>query len=544
MGGFERHTSWHLFRSAVASAWETVASSAVVGQIHNIFWNGAHVRVAERFERRHGEDALFGIALCADIGLWTLYFSISRATVDLHFDLSEASVWAEHFAFGYKHPPMTAWIFIVWFSVFPRADWAAYLLASTTVAFTLWITWRLLRDYLDKERALVGIAALMLVPHYNFLASTFNANTVMMPFWAAAQLFYLRARRNLGSVDAVLAGVFVGLTFLGKYWAIYLVAGMAMTSLIGRGTGRFWRSAAPYLMAAGAAVVVTPHVYWFITDRSQATQDFMAASVMTSDPFGVVLLNSVSYVAGSVAYIVVPLIFFVVLQPSRAALADILWPADPDRQQAHLLFLLPLLLPALANLAFPHRLTSLWTFPNWALLPVVLFGSPLLGVHPVAVARAGLVALSVSIAAVIASPLVAYVRIGPDKTLHEAHYRQVANEVSRLSRSSQPLIAGTREIIQGLAFYLPDARPAALPSPSDPTLLAAIRASGIVTICAVSDEPCRSSSVGLEGFDSRAVDVTFARTFLGFPSSPASYRMTLISSPGAKAVEKTGGRQN
>ena len=238
LGGSERHAPWHRWRSAIVSVWETFANTAVAGRLHDIFWNGAHVRLAERFERRHGADALFGIALCCYIALWTLYFSISRATVDLHFDLSEASVWAEHFAFGYKHPPMTAWLFIAWFSVFPRADWAAYLLASTTVAVTLWITWRLLRDYLDKERALVGIAALMLVPHYNFLASTFNANTVMMPFWAAAQLFYLRARRNLGSVDAVLAGVFVGLTFLVKYLSIYLVVWMSMTSLIVRGTVR------------------------------------------------------------------------------------------------------------------------------------------------------------------------------------------------------------------------------------------------------------------------------------------------------------------
>ena len=121
---------------------------------------------------------------------------------------------------------------------FSRADWAAYLLAATTVAVSLMITWRLLRDYLDKERALTGIAALMLVPLFAFLASSLNANTVMMPFWVAAQLFYLRARRDLGIADAILAGAFVGLTFLGKYWAIYLIAGMAITSFVGSGTGR------------------------------------------------------------------------------------------------------------------------------------------------------------------------------------------------------------------------------------------------------------------------------------------------------------------
>ena len=36
-------------------------------------------------------------------------------------------MWAQHFAFGYKHPPMTAWLFMAWFAVFPRQDWAVDL---------------------------------------------------------------------------------------------------------------------------------------------------------------------------------------------------------------------------------------------------------------------------------------------------------------------------------------------------------------------------------------------------------------------------------
>ena len=40
-----------------------------------------------------------------------------------------------------------------------------------------------------------------------------------------------------------------------------------------------------------------------------------------------------------------------------------------------LLFAVPLVLPALVNLALPYRLTPDWTFPNWPLLPIVLYAS-------------------------------------------------------------------------------------------------------------------------------------------------------------------------
>ena len=44
-------------------------------------------------------------------------------------------------------------------------------------------------------------------------------------------------------------------------------------------------------------------------------------------------------------------------------MSDIVWPADADRRQA-LVLVVPLVLPALVNLAFPYRLTPDWTFPK------------------------------------------------------------------------------------------------------------------------------------------------------------------------------------
>ena len=111
--------------------------------------------------------------------------------------------------------------------------------AVATVAATLAVTWRLLRDHLDRDRSLFGLAALMLVPLDRLKAAESNANTVMMPFWAAALLFYLRARRGLGVSDSVLAGAFASIAMLGKYWTVYLFAGMAAAAMTGTTRGDF-----------------------------------------------------------------------------------------------------------------------------------------------------------------------------------------------------------------------------------------------------------------------------------------------------------------
>jgi 4-amino-4-deoxy-L-arabinose transferase-like glycosyltransferase len=483
-------------------------------------WNGRLVQASADFVRRSSGARLLGITLAAYSLLWLLYFSISHATVDIHSDVSEASVWARTFSLGYKHPPMMAWIFRAWLAVFPRTDWAAYLLAVVNLAATLSITWAILRDHLDKERALVGVAALILIPFYTFLASRLNANTVMMPFWAATVLFYLRARRNVRWTNAVFTGVFAGLTFLGKYWGVYLIAGIAVASFAGEDLKRFWRSGAPFLMAAAALVVLGPHIHWLITERDHPVENYLTTSVMLSESFGSALKTSAFYLGGILSYVVMPLVFFVMLKPDRAAWRDAIWPTDPGRRQALLLLVVPLVLPALVNLAWPHRLTPVWAFPNWALLPVVLFGSPRLNVPTIAAARACMMALAVSIASVMVSPLVARAHLSPRQTAHDAHYRQIATEIVRLANSEAVLIGGSEEIVRGLFYYLPAAWPMGNPPKNrDVQLSIAAR----VMVCSKDDASCHAAARLLTGSSGSVSDITFSKTYLGYSAPPQTY---------------------
>ena len=519
-----------------------VSNSDAVGRRPGIagFARGIE-RAAERCVTGTREGLVIGSALVGFTILWTLFQLVASASVDVHSDVGDILLSARDFGIGHRHPPLAAWVFGLWFAVFPRADWSVYLLTVTMVATTLAVTWRLLRDHLDANRALLGIAALILVPLYTFRASTLDENTVTMPFWAAAVLFYLRARRGLRSFDAVLAGAFASLAFLGKYWAIYLVAGMAITALVGTGTRRFWRSPAPYLMAAAAAVVVAPHLYG-LANADGTSLSFVQSGVMGVESVGEAFAKSAYYLLGAAAYVAAPLLLLAMLRPSRAALADIAWPADADRQQALLLFALPLILPALVNLVLPHRLTPVWTFPNWALLPVVLYGSPLITIDARAAARAGLLALAVTLAAVIASPVLAYLQLRYGDDLARAHSQQAAQAVERFAGQPVELYGGSEEAVRGLAFYLPAA---ARRLPGDITSArnrADIAAKGAVIICLHDDAPCLADGAALAGAMPRQTDVTLTRTLLGFSGRPASYRIIMVPAERAGAALAPGGR--
>jgi 4-amino-4-deoxy-L-arabinose transferase-like glycosyltransferase len=455
--------------------------------------------------------------------LWALYLVVSSAPLDADSDVSDVSLWVSNLGFGYHHPPLQVWIFGLWFSVFPRSAWAVKLLATCLAASTLAITWRMARDVLDRERALVGVTSLMLVPLYTFLALTLDANTVAMPFWAAAQLFYLRALRGGRNSDSALAGTCAALALLGKFWAVYLVAGMAAASLQGASVRRFWLSAAPYVMAASATVVIA---LWLAVAQGDAALAF-AGDVRNADPFGAALARSAAYLGGSLGYVAVPILIVALLRPSRQALADMIWPADGYRRHALVLLTVPLILPALVNLVFPHRLTPLWTMPNWALLPVVLFGSPMLTIKSQLAVRTGFLALMVALAAEIAAPVIASDNLQNPAEQNRTHYHQVAEAAERLAGGAVKLLWGSPDITVGLPFYLPGAR-LLNDDPQSAKSRSAISQEGLVIVCLDADAGCRAAASALASRDDPAIDLSPTRTYLRLAGRPASYRIVAV----------------
>ena len=186
------------------------------------------------------------------------------------------------------------------------------------------------------------------------------------------------------------------------------------------------------------------------------------------------------------------------LRPGRAALADIAWPADEARRQALILFVVPMVLPALVNLALPARLTPDWTFPNWALLPVVLYGSRKIAVDSLAAAGAGLVALAVSLAFVVASPFIAYAHLKAGLDPNRPSSQEVAALAEKMTNKPVRLYWGSPAITGNLPFYLAGTRRLE-DDPLSDLGRSEIAAEGLVVACLDGDTPCLTTQAALGG---------------------------------------------
>lgn len=472
--------------------------------------------------------------------LWTAYASISKGTQGFHFDMVEVIAWSRDLSHGYlKHPPLAAAVAWAWFAVFPVAEWSYYLLAMAMPALTLWIVWHLSKDYLDADKRVAGLALLMLVPFFHFHALKFNVNTVLMPLWAATTFAFLRSVQTRSSRYATLAGVAAACCMLGKYWSVFLLAGLVVAALADRRRAQYFKSPAPYLTVIAGFVVLLPHLSW-LRDNDFAPFTY-AMTIHGEKSFVNTALATLGYAAGSMAYVALPVILVLVAaRPNLATLKDMAWPADTERRLAAAAFWAPLLLPAVAGLVTGTEITSLWSMSAWALLPVLLLSSPRVTWRPLDTRRVVLTAAVLPLIMLLVSPAIAIMtrRDGPPSAGVQSHL--LAVEAERLWHEAMPnplrFVGGDGDIALGVVTYAKDKPRALLPGLPEPGA-EYLRRSGMMLICFTGDAACLSDvNRRVAGAPSRTTQTAISQKSWGTVLPPRSYTIVIVPPGAAPAV--------
>jgi Dolichyl-phosphate-mannose-protein mannosyltransferase len=478
-------------------------------------------------------------ALLGYVALWTLYGTIAKGSQDIHADMSEQFALGRELALGYpKHPPLAMAVVRTWFAVFPTADWAYYLLAMVNVGLALWIIWRLCARFLDGDKRVLGLALLTLVPFFNFHGLKFNVNTVLLPLWAATTLWFLRSFETRRVLDAALAGLGAAAAMYGKYWSVFLLLGLGIAALADRRRAAYFRSPAPWVTIAVGALALAPHAAWLIANDFAP---FSYAIVLHgTGSLASTIGDAFGYLAGSAAYVAVPLVIVAVLaRPSRAAVKDMAWPSSPARRLAATAFWAVLLLPALIAPFAGLRLVSLWSMSAFGLLPVMLLSSPL-----VAITRrdaVGVLALAVAfpIVMVAVAPAIAFAIHGAGPAPATAHGSLLARPIEQLWRETdRPLriFSGFDELTDGVSFYTPS-HPLAvrvLDGIPSAAIEERIDRDGIALLCpvrsSVAADWCAKAAIARArcSLPGKEMEIEVSRRYLGVEGRPARYLIIAI----------------
>ena len=365
--------------------------------------------------------------------IWTSFQIISYATVDLHPDLVEVYGWGLHPSPGYyKHPPLAGLAAGVWFLIFPATDWSFHLFAMCNSAVALFATYLIARRYVDGDKRIVAVLLLLLTPFYQFHGQRFSTNQTLISTWPIATYCFIRAfdtfeRPKKGLAWAVLAGVFAALAVLGKYYSVFLLAGFLAAVLVHPRGRSYLRSWSPWLSAAVGGVVLAPHVLWLFTSGFGPFDYALALHARAS--LAETLSADGRYLAGGAAYVAaLLLVFWLATWPDRSAVRKIIWPADPDGRMLVTLLAVPLLLPALVAPFIGAVLTSLWTMSAWFLLPIVLLRPAAVILRRTAAVEVAATVLVISIAILVAAPVLAWRNFVEGTKERREFYALVARE--------------------------------------------------------------------------------------------------------------------
>ena len=471
--------------------------------------------------------------LAAYLFLWTLYAIIAKSSQDIHVDMAELIVWSRDLAFGFrKHPPLAAFIINLWFHIFPIAAWAYYLLSALVATLALWIAWHLFADYLDAEKRVVGVALLTFIPFFNFLALTFNVNTILMPLWAATTLWFERSYRTRKVTYAALAGIGAAACLYAKYWSIFLLVGLGVAAVLHVERRIYFHSWAPWVTAAACLLLLIPHIDWLIGN------DFIpfryAIELHGEKPLASATLAALKYVRDCILYVAVPVILtFLAAWPSLPTFLDIVWPSESARRLIALLFWSPLLSPVVAALLAGFQPVALWSMSMWTLLPVLLLSPPAVTLGPRKARNILALAVVIPVLSLIASPAVAIIihrchAIAPAAS----HGKILAKRVDEIwaATTNEPLrfVDGPADLAYEVAAYAQD-RPRAL-AEMPPVRAEKVSQRGKVVVCYAETECARSLITLARETDSRLTTITISRKYFGTPG-PAQQYVFLVVPP-------------
>jgi 4-amino-4-deoxy-L-arabinose transferase-like glycosyltransferase len=476
--------------------------------------------------------------LVAYAAIWTLFAVISRSSRDIHYDMGEMAAWANESLLGHpKHPQFAAWVAAFWFSVFPHSDWAFYLLGIGSATLALWVSWRLSARWLDDKKRIVGLALLTLVPFFNIYPLRYNVNTILISLWAITTLWFLHSFVKRSLPAAAFAGIGAAASMMGKYWSIFLLAGLGLAAIIDPRRRAYFRSPAPWVTMAAGALAISPYIYWLAVNHFSPLEFPMLVHGTSS--LRETTTKAAIYLAAFAGFIALPTaLVFLSARPSPATILDLLWPRAAERRLVVVAFLTPVLLPVPVALVIYAKLELIWTMSACALLPVVLLSSPVIVISRVAVIRIVAIAIAVPVLALAVAPVTAIWLHRKNTANFDKHYSLIAKAVERTwhETSAEPirLVGSYSNLIFGASFYFADRpsvlaldRPQWTPWADDER----IDREGIALVC-----PRGWRQGCLDAVDvitakrpaSRRVEVEIVRNYLGLPGKPVRYVIIIV----------------
>lgn len=474
--------------------------------------------------------------LVVHVLVWTWAGVASRSNLDLPGDMVEAYAWAQGWQAGYyKHPPLSAWVTGLWFSVVPEGHLGYALLAAVNSALGLAGLALLAREFLPGRWVLMAVAVASLTPGITTLAMRFNANAILISTWPWAMALFVRLMHRGRSVDALLCGAACAAAMLGKYYsAVLLLTLLAAALWLPHWRAQLLRR--PFALAVGCFVLLmAPHTLWLLAQTAGPLQYAQAATGTGAPSQSVLRALHFAFAHWVFPALAVCVFWTALVGPARhrSAFAALLAPLRPRGDEAWLLAAVPVVATMIGTVLTGARTAWVWGLPISAAVALLLATRARDAGADLDLRRLWRALALLWLLVACLAPTWWWVGARSGSAALSEPREELAAAVDQLWRQVHdgplPAVSGTRALAASVSFYAPShPRYWSLWNAATETPwvdLDAVERSGALLVCADDDHACADLAAQWTS-DERTL--TVAKTSRGLHFEPRRYRVFML----------------
>ena len=142
---------------------------------------------------------------------------------DLFGDEAQYWIWSQKFEFGYySKPPLLSWIIKIFTLILGNSFQALKAVPFVFYFFTACVIYFLsLELFKNKKLAVISGLSFYLLPSVSVSSFLLSTDVILLFFWSLSLLYLLKVRKEQNIINFIFLGIFLGLSFLAKYAAIY-----------------------------------------------------------------------------------------------------------------------------------------------------------------------------------------------------------------------------------------------------------------------------------------------------------------------------------
>ena len=208
--------------------------------------------------------------LCGII-LLTKIIAIYITNFDLFGDEAQYWIWSQSPNLGYySKPPLLAWLIGSVTLIFGNSFESLNLISVSMYILTAVAIYLIYKKlYYNKVGAMLAGLTFYLIPAATVSSFLISTDILLIFFWSLSLFFLLKIRDDPSLINFILLGIFVGLSFLSKYAAVYFLLSIIIIFFIDQRFKRIFieNSTFVIIFVFSVIVIVLPNVVWNIENN-------------------------------------------------------------------------------------------------------------------------------------------------------------------------------------------------------------------------------------------------------------------------------------